>query len=130
MFPQKPKTKILIIEDSEAFREIYRDVLEHRGYEVYEAVDGEEGIEILSHETPQLIILDLMLPKIDGFEVLKFIRGSSKVKEVPVIILTARGTNNDLQRGLALGATDYIEKGSIPPAEILLRIDSLLVNAS
>ncbi|HET9870014.1 MAG TPA: response regulator, partial [bacterium] len=94
------KGTILIVEDQQGFRRIYRDVLENDGYQVLEAEDGEAGWEAARDKKPSLILLDLGLPKIDGFEVLKRIRADEGTKAIPVIIFSVLGEQKDVNRGL------------------------------
>ena len=103
--------KILIIEDDRFLRKIYKNKLEAEGYEVSEAIEGEEGVHKAISESPDLIILDLMLPRKDGFDVLTDIKKEDQTKDIPVIILTVLGQESDIKRGLDLGATNYLIKG-------------------
>ena len=100
--------KILIIEDEKAIVDILRFNLVKQGFETMEAYDGEEGLGLALSESPDLILLDLMLPKMDGFDVCRALREKDPV--TPVIILTAREEENDKVVGLELGADDYITK--------------------
>jgi two-component system phosphate regulon response regulator PhoB len=114
--------KILIIEDDASFRRLYRDMLSAVGYYVSVADDGEMGWQMVHSVKPDLILLDLVLPKMHGFEVLKNIRGDSETKDIPVIIMTALGEQEDIHKGLELGANDYMVKGSFTSREILAKI--------
>jgi len=120
------KGTILIVEDQQGFRRIYHDVLENDGYEVLEAEDGEAGWLAAKEKKPSLILLDLGLPKIDGFEVLKRIRADEETKAIPVIIFSVLGEQKDVNRGLELGANDYTVKGFYTPRQILSKIKSLI----
>jgi two-component system response regulator VicR len=99
--------RIAIIEDEKAISDIIKYNLEKEGYIVFTAYDGEEGLEIINRENPDLIMLDIMMPKLDGFEVCKIVR---QTKSTPVIMLTARAEEIDKVLGLELGADDYITK--------------------
>jgi len=103
--------KILIIEDDRFLRKIYKNKLEAEGFEVVEAIEGEEGVHKVESEQPVLVLLDLMLPRKDGFDVLADIKKNPKIKDIPVIILTVLGQESDIKRGLDLGATNYLVKG-------------------
>jgi len=103
--------KILIIEDDRFLRKIYKNKLEAEGFEVTEATEGEEGVHKAQSELPNLILLDLMLPRKDGFDVLTDIKKDLKTKDIPVIILTVLGQESDIKRGLDLGAVNYLVKG-------------------
>jgi DNA-binding response OmpR family regulator len=120
------KGTILIVEDQQGFRRIYRDVLENDGYQVLEAEDGEAGWTAAKDKKPDLILLDLGLPKIDGFEVLKRIRANDSTKSIPVIIFSVLGEQKDVNRGLELGANDYTVKGFYTPRQILSKIKGLM----
>ncbi len=120
------KGTILLVEDQPGFRRIYHDVLEHEGYEVIEAQDGEEGWQMVKSRKPHLVLLDLGLPKIDGFEVLKRIRADAETKAVPVIIFSVLGEQKDVKKGLEMGANDYTVKGFYTPRQILSKIKGLM----
>ncbi len=99
--------KVLIVEDEGKIRRVVKNYLEKNGYEVHEAEDGKEGLYISQNEKFDLIILDIMLPKMDGWSVCREIRSSS---DVPILMLTARGAESDEIFGLELGADDYLKK--------------------
>lgn len=120
------KGTILIVEDQQGFRRIYHDVLTNDGYEVLEAQDGEAGWEMVKGKKPNLVLLDLGLPKIDGFEVLKRIREDAETKHIPVIIFSVLGEQKDVKKGLEMGANDYTVKGFYTPRQILSKIKSLM----
>ena len=123
------KEVILLVEDQEGFRRIYQDVLNADGYEVLTAMDGEEGWETAKQNKPDLILLDLGLPKMDGFEVLRRIREDPETKKIPVIIFSVIGEQKDIQKALEMGANDYTVKGFYTPREILGKIKSVLTQA-
>lgn len=102
--------KILIIDDDPQNREIVRARLEQAGYEVSEATNGEEGLELAIQEKCDLIILDVMMPKKDGWQVCKAIKSHPKIKDIPVVILTARIQGIDELRSWECGADEYITK--------------------
>lgn len=120
------KGTILIVEDQQGFRRIYHDVLQNDGYEVLEAQDGEEGWQMVKGHKPNLVLLDLGLPKIDGFEVLRRIRADAETADIPVIIFSVLGEQKDLKKGLEMGANDYTVKGFYTPRQILSKIKSLM----
>jgi DNA-binding response OmpR family regulator len=120
------KGKIIIVEDEAAFRNIFRDLLESDGYNVLTAEDGESGWLLTRTEIPDVVLLDLALPRLHGFEVLKNIRTDAATKDVPVIILTVIGEQENVKKGLNLGATDYLVKGFYSPREILVKINEIL----
>lgn len=104
------KSKILVIEDDEHISELIRFNLEIAGNEVLVASDGLKGLQMALNERPDLVLLDVMLPGLDGMQVLKRLREDSKTSLVPVIMLTAKGTEMDKVMGLELGADDYVTK--------------------
>ena len=115
--------KILLVEDEESIRGFLKINLERNGFKVIEAGTGEEGLKIASSEKPDLAILDVMLPGIDGFQVCSQLR--SKFDKMGIIMLTAKGQDIDKIMGLEYGADDYIIK-PFNPLELVLRIKSIL----
>ena len=116
-------TRVLIVEDNADLAYGLRNNLEIEGYEVEVAADGARGLERARAATPELVILDLMLPELDGFRVLRTLRGEGFT--MPVLILTARGEEADKVRGLKLGADDYVTK-PFGLLELLARVEALL----
>lgn len=114
--------KILIVEDDKFLRELIVKKLTKEGYEVSEAIDGEEGIKKIKSEKPDLILLDLILPGIDGFEVLSKMKDDPLLSSTPVIILSNLGQKEDVEKGLKLGAIDYLIKAHFTPGEIIEKI--------
>jgi two-component system, OmpR family, alkaline phosphatase synthesis response regulator PhoP len=102
--------KILVTEDSPTILEILKSVLSEEGYEVIAAADGQQALDLARTEKPDLIILDLMLPKIDGYKVCRMLKFDEKYKEIPIIMLTARTKDEDEQLGKEVGADAYIKK--------------------
>lgn len=105
-----PKTRILTVDDEEHILELLKYNLESNGYEVLQAETGEEALTLLSNEKVDMVLLDLMLPGIDGLETLRKIRGNNETKRIPVIMLTAKSEEIDTVLGLEMGADDYIGK--------------------
>jgi DNA-binding response OmpR family regulator len=118
--------KILIIEDDRFLRELIARKLKNEGYEVLEAVDGEEGLKRIKEEKPDLILLDLILPGIDGFEVLAKAKEDPDTAQIPVIILSNLGQREEIERGLKLGAIDYLIKAHFTPGEIIEKIKNII----
>lgn len=116
--------KILVIDDEESIRELIRFNLEMAGFSVELAADGREGLDRLD-DTTDLVILDLMLPVIDGLTVCREIRSHSEYRDLPIIMLTARGEEIDRVLGLEMGADDYITK-PFSPRELIARIKAIL----
>ena len=118
--------KILIVEDDKFLRELISQKLLKEGYDISEAVDGEKGLKAIKDEKPDLVLLDLILPGMDGFEVLMKIKEDSSLTQVPIIILSNLGQKDDIERGLKLGAIDYLIKAHFTPGEIIEKIKGVL----
>ena len=119
------KEAILLVEDDPDIVELVRMNLAREGYRVFTAEDGERGLEEACERRPALVLLDLMLPRLDGLEVCKRIRQNAELAETPVVMLTAKGEESDIVLGLELGADDYLTK-PFSPKELLARIRSVL----
>jgi DNA-binding response OmpR family regulator len=104
------KRKILIVDDEEVVRQFLRNHLAKLGYEVKEAADGEQAIEELGKDDFDLLICDILMPKKDGWEVVKEVKSNSKTKQLPVILLTAKNEDSDMFKGYDLGASYYMTK--------------------
>lgn len=102
------------------------DILEKNGYAVFKALDGEAGLNLAKKETPDLILLDLVLPKKNGFEVLEEIKKDSSTKNIPVIVLTNLEGSAEVERALSLGATTYLVKTNYKLDELLGKIEGVL----
>lgn len=109
------RKKILIIDDSMTMQRILSFALEREGYEVEIAADGAEGLRKAKEFNPHLVFTDLMMPVMDGFEVCRQIRQDDELKHVIIIILTGRGQDEDVEKGLRVGADDYLMKPFDPP---------------
>ena len=121
--PRKPS--ILIAEDEASLTTLLRYNLEKEGYRVFEGRDGEEALMVAAEETPDLVLLDWMMPKVSGIEVCRRLRGRAETRNVPIIMLTARGEEGDRVRGLDTGADDYITK-PFSMTELLARIRAVM----
>lgn len=121
-----PKEKILIVEDEKDLVKILRYNLEKEGYRVVAANDGESGLSLFRKEKPDLLILDVMLPKLDGFEICKVVRQESKA---PILMLTAKTEEVDRVLGLELGADDYVTK-PYSVREVVARVKAILRRVS
>lgn len=119
------KGKILIIEDDRDIVEMVEFNLKEEGYETISALNGQRGIESAKRERPDLIILDLMLPIIDGFEVCRTLKNNQTTANIPIIILSAKSQETDKVVGLELGADDYVTK-PFSPRELIARIRAIL----
>lgn len=117
---------VLVVEDEQALREMYAAWLEAKGYKVTVADNGVTGIEKTFHDTPDLLLLDVLLPKKDGFEVLAEIRRNPKTKKLPVIILSSLDQDFEKRQGLTLGAEKYLVKTTISPEILYETIERVL----
>ncbi len=120
------KKKILIIEDDQDVRELYAEVLRDEGFTVEEAVDGQSGLAKVLAGSYDLLLLDIMLPKFDGLEVLKTIKEKAEVKSIPVILLTNLGREAIIKEGFSLGADGYLIKSEHTPEEIVQEVKKFL----
>jgi len=118
--------KILIIEDDNFLRELIVQKLMAEGFEMSEAVDGEEGLKKVKEIKPDLVILDLILPGIDGYEVLYQVKKDPSTTKIPVIILSNLGQKEDVEKGLKMGAIDFLIKAHFTPAEIIEKVKASL----
>jgi two-component system alkaline phosphatase synthesis response regulator PhoP len=117
--------RILVVDDDRDIVRLVRSYLEKAGYQVLTAYDGESALKVLRTEKPQLLILDLMLPDRDGWDVARLVRADSNIAATPIIMLTARVEDNDKIVGLEIGADDYITK-PFNPREVVARVRALL----
>ena len=122
----KKKVKILLIEDDRMIVEMYQLKFEEEGDEVVIAQDGKSGLDLSQTEDPDIILLDVILPEMDGFSVLKSLKEEDKTKAVPVLLLTNLGQDGDVKRGLQLGAIDYLIKANYTPSQVVERIKSYI----
>jgi len=120
------KTKILICEDDKSLREMYQLRLSINGYDVVEAKDGEEGLDLAIKEKPDLILLDIMMPKMSGMDVLDILKSTPETKDIPVILLTALNEESIRSKGLVYGAEDYLVKASTMPGKVVEKIEEVL----
>lgn len=118
--------KILFIEDDSALQKTFKEILTYSGYEMLSALDGEEGLKVAKEQNLDLILLDLILPRKNGFEVLKELKENEKTKSIPVIILTHLENPKDIQRALELGATTYLVKADYTLEEVVKKIKEAL----
>lgn len=118
--------KILFIEDESALQKTFGDTLSQEGYKMVSAMDGEEGLRMAESEKPDLILLDLILPKMNGFDVLKRLKDSAGLKDIPVIVLTNLEGTGDVEKALELGATTYLVKANYTLEEVIQKIKKSL----
>lgn len=119
------KKLVLIIEDEPALSKILQEALTERGYRVAVAVQGEEGWQKTKELKPDLVLLDIIIPRVDGFVYLKRLRNHKKLKDIPVIILSNLGQDSDISEGRKLGAADYLVKSNHTIDAITKRIDAI-----
>lgn len=117
--------KILVVEDDEDIMELISYNLKKEGYSIVSAVTGEEGVKQAHSASPDVILLDVMLPEIDGLEVCRRLKSEAKTKSIPVIMVTSKGEESDVVAGLELGAEDYVVK-PFRPKELVARIRAVL----
>lgn len=124
--PQEKKTKILIVEDDEFLVNIYQTKFEIEGFKVFLAKDGEQALKVAKSKLPDIMLLDILLPKLDGFAVLEELKKDPATKNIPVILLTNLGQKEDVQKGLNLGAADYLIKAHFKPSETVDKVRKVL----
>lgn len=120
------KAKILIIEDEEVLVNMYESKFISENYQVIKANNGEDGYLLTQKEKPDIILLDVILPKMDGFMVLNKIKQDLGIKDIPVILLTNLGQDEDIKKGKKMGAVDYLVKANLTPSEVVDKIKEIL----
>jgi len=123
----KKKEKILIVEEDRFLRKIYKNKLTSAGFEFIEATNGEEGLNKIIFEKPDLVLLDLILPRKNGFDVLIGMKRNNETKDIPVIILSNLSQESDVRRGLSLGAQDYLVKPETTLSEVVDKVKEWVV---
>ena len=118
------KETILIVDDEEDIIELIKYNLKNEGYSILSAQSGEQAIKIAEQSRPDLIVLDLMLPRMDGLEVTRYLRSNEETRDMPIVMLTAKGEESDIVTGLELGANDYISK-PFSPKVLVARIRAI-----
>ncbi len=120
------KVKILLVEDDGFLASIYAQKLELENFDVSLAVNGEDGLRLAQKDKPSLILLDLLMPKMDGFEMLEKLKADPAIKNIPVLILTNLGQKEDVERCLKLGAVGYVIKAHSLPHETIKKVKEIL----
>ena len=118
--------KILIIEDDSFLSEMYSTKLIQEGFETEIAINGKQGLDKIKSIKPDLVLLDIVLPKMDGFEILESVKKDSKLKNIPIVLLTNLGQKNEIEKGLLLGADEYIIKAHFTPTAVVTKIKEIL----
>ncbi len=119
-------SKILLVEDDAALRDIYSTRFLAEGYEVVTASDGEQALTTAVREKPNLILLDVMMPKISGFDVLDILRTTPETKDSKIIIMTALSQPSDMEKGKNLGADDYLVKSQVTLTDVVEKVKVML----
>ena len=122
------KPVIVLVEDDDFISEMYALKFKD-GYDVHVARDGAEGLEMIKKVKPDLVLLDIILPQLDGFEVLERVKKEESVKDIPVILLTNLGQKQNIKKGLRLGAVDYVIKAHYTPSEVVEKVNKVLADA-
>lgn len=122
------RTKVLLVEDSPSILAIYKNMLTIEQFQVTTAVNGMEAIKVLSLERPDVVLLDLMMPIMDGYKVLQVIKTDAKLSRIPVLVFSAKGQPEEIEKALSLGAAGYVIKATTKPKEVIERIRTILLN--
>lgn len=122
--------KVLIVEDEEALRKVLQEKLQRAGFETFAAKDGIEGWNMAKSKNPDMILLDLIMPKRDGFEVLGMLKQDEELKTIPVIVLSNLAEDENLKKALQMGAEDYFVKSQHPINEVVEKVQSHLLEKS
>lgn len=120
------KGKILIVEDDRYISKMYQLKLSLEGYDVQVAENGREGVDKVKEFMPNIILLDILMPELDGFEVLKIVKGDDATKNIPVLIMSNLGQEDHVEKGMKLGAVGYIVKSQYTPSKVVEKIKSVL----
>lgn len=120
------KQKILIIEDEKVLLKVIAKKLEVENYQVQTAMDGQEGLEKIKENAPDLILLDILMPRVDGFEVLENLNKNSELAKIPVIIISNSGQPVEIERAMSLGVKDYLIKAEFDPEEVVAKVKNVL----
>lgn len=119
-------TKIMLVEDDIALRDIYSARFQAEGYEVVVASDGEQALQLAVKEKPNLILLDIMMPKISGFDVLDILRTNPETKNTKIVVMSALSQTADIEKGKNLGADEYLVKSQVTLSEVVEKVKSIL----
>jgi len=120
------KKKIMIVEDDSFVMDIYQTKLAQEGFEAVAAINGLEAMKKLQEVRPDLILLDIIMPYMDGLEVLKKIKDDERLKNIPIILLTNLSQKEEISKGLELGANDYLIKSHFTPSEVMEKVKKYL----
>jgi len=123
---KEKKAKILLVEDDNFLVEMYTTKFELEGFEVLSAEDGKKGLEMVKKENPDIILLDILMPVMDGFAVLDALKKDKTMADIPVILLTNLGQKDDVKKGFEKGAVGYLIKAHFMPSEVVEKIKKIL----
>jgi len=123
---KQPMKKILLLEDDPFLVEIYSAKLKEAGFSVRVAIDGDEGLKKMRESLPDILLLDIVLPSLNGWEILRDIKKDSKLNSVKVVILSNLGEKDEVEKGLKLGAMKYLVKAHFTPSEVVEEIKKIL----
>lgn len=118
--------KVLLVEDEDMLSEMYKVKFEKEGFVFLRAVEGADGLALANKEKPDIILLDVIMPKMDGFAVLKKLKSDPNTKKIKVILLTNLGQDEDINKGKEMGADDYLVKANFTPTQVLDRVRKVL----
>lgn len=120
------KKKVLLVEDDKMILDMYTLKFTQEGYEVTQAENGKDGLDAAKRINPDIVLLDIILPQMDGFTVLKSLKADPKLKNIPVVLLTNLGQDGDVKKGIELGAVDYLIKANFTPSQVVDKVKSVL----
>jgi two-component system, sensor histidine kinase and response regulator len=124
------KTKVVLVEDDEILGKVIQEELKEADFDVTHATDGEAGVKAIKARKPDLVLCDVIMPKKDGFAVLEEIKSFPATKDIPIIMLTMLGSDEDIKKGLKMGAVDYIVKSQHAVAEIVEKVENFFNSES
>ena len=117
---------VLLAEDDSFLANIYKTKFEMEGFKIIHAENGEKALEEAKKKKPSIVLLDILMPKMDGFSVLEELKKDKDLKDIPVILLTNLGQKDDVDKGLAMGANDYLIKAHFKPSEVVAKVKAIL----
>lgn len=123
------KGKILLVDDTEFYQKMYKSKLLTEGYLVTTANNGLEAIKAITADKPDMILLDLMMPVMDGFKVLQTIKSDPNLKEIPVVVFSAKGNTDEIGKAIAGGATDFLVKATSTPNKVVEKIKQIMTKS-
>jgi len=120
------KTKIALVEDDRFLSRMYKTKLEMENFEVHSAADGKTGLELIQKELPDVLLLDIILPEMEGWDIIKQMKKDPETKDIPIIILSNLGSDEDVAKAKLYGVTDYLVKAHFIPREVIAKIKKYL----